>query len=366
MSERRGGHRGGRGGHRGGGGHWKGKGHRGEKKDFGHSLQKDQELTGILVTCSGTNEKAAVKDIYRILNMYAERSVPNFIDDVDWVEVQREGQGKMLQKRAPEVGKGEKSEQEGGVGQKGEVSEKEGKEGLNEGLGGEKSEVDGVGGEKEKKNGGEKKEKRLKHFQQMRMKAKGMIFIIMNKSITDQISPQKLTKAILDGIEEDKTLLTKFCSRIYPIEYTVDASIENYEKYATLLVAKYFPELPEGTTKTWCIHFKCRSNNKFTKNQFMSVLLRLIPPCYHFLQYKAEIEFFVDITHHTMCLTVLSPYSEHKYYSFQKMIDQRPKDSGKNQSGGNSPEQDKGPEEEDSQSQSLGPDSSDASDIKLF
>ena len=247
---------------------WKNKG-KGKKyggaKDFGHSIAKDQELTGMLITCSGTNEKVAVQDIYKILNRFAEEVVPGF----------EEFNEANLAKRKPE-GEGE---------QKAHV-------------------------------------KPQRPFQQMRMKAKGMIFIIMNKSISEKISAEALARHVLDSIEKEKVLLTRFCSRLYPIQFAVDASLENFEKYMAPMVLQHLPENAELQRTTWCLRFKCRSNSKFKRDDFFSILLKLIPPCYHFIQYKADVEVFVDITHHTMCLAVLKPYSEHKYYSFQKMIEQ--------------------------------------------
>jgi len=248
---------------------WNNKGHKGKKyagaKDFGHSIAKDQELTGMLVTCSGTNEKVAVQDIYKILNRFAEEAVPGF----------EEFNEAHLAKRKPEA-------------------------------------------EAESKPVA----KPQKPFQQMRMKAKGMIFIIMNKCIAEKISAEALARHVLDAIEKEKVLLTRFCSRLYPIQFAVDASLENFERYMTPMVQQHLPECATMQRVTWCLRFKCRSNSKFKRDDFFSVLLKLIPPCYHFIQYKADREVFVDITHHTMCLAILQPYSEHKYYSFQKMLEQ--------------------------------------------
>lgn len=228
----------------------------------------------MLVTCSGPNEKVAVQDIYKILNRFAEELVP---------ELEAENEAEMLAKRAPEVD-------------------------------------------------GKPLPKKQRAFQQLRMKAKAMLFIIMNESISSKLSAHQLAKVILDHIEDKKELLTRFCSRIYPIEYAVDATIENFEKCAAKLVEKHFPPLPqkEGRLPTWCLKFKCRSNNKFSKGMFQDILLKLMPTGYHFLQYKADSEFFVDITQHVMCISVLSPYSDDRYYSFQKCFEkpaEKPQDT---------------------------------------
>ena len=150
----------------------------------------------------------------------------------------------------------------------------------------------------------------------MRMKAKGVLFIIMSDKLLKKVSSHTLTDEILQHVETEKEVLTKYCSRIYPIDYALHASVSNFDTYLERLVLKYMPLLPEGKTKTWCLKFKCRNNNKLSRQLFMDTVLKYVPAGYHFIQYKAEIEIFVDITQHTMCMTILSPHSEDKYYSF--------------------------------------------------
>ena len=218
----------------------------------------------MLITCSGTNEKVAVQDSYKILNRYAEEELP---------ELEEEAEAAMLAKRAPEGAEGAPPAP-----------------------------------------------RRKRPFQQMRLKAKAMLFIAMSDAVAAKLSPHRLSKIIFDDIAEKKMLLTRFCSRMYPIEYCVDASLENFQKYAAILVERHFPANPP-TPVTWCVKFKCRSNSKFTRIVFLDVLLGLIPEGYQFLQYKGTQEFFVDITQHTMCLSVLSPCSDDRYYSFQKAVE---------------------------------------------
>lgn len=325
-------------------------------RDFSHAIQKNQELTGMLITCAGTNEKAAVQDIYKILNRFTEELVPGF----------EEINENSLGKRQPDVSrnddhhvfrlKDDSREGETKVKENGEdkvISEKEGETDV------VKAEMGYGNGEQSKKEREAQRDKRQKPFQQMRMKAKGMIFIIMNKSINEKLSPFELSKSILDSIDKEKVLLTRYCSRIYPIQYAVDASLSTFESLMEKMVKEKLPEHTEIQKKTWCLRFKCRSNSKFKRDDFFSVLLRLVPPCYHFIQYKGDTEIFIDITHHTMCLSILTPYSDHKYYSFQKCIEQpSPK-----QKPTHDTEDEKQEEEEDEE---LEEEASEKSDIDIF
>lgn len=274
-----------------------------QQPDFSHSLGKGQILTGLLVTCTGKNEKMAVQDIYKILNEYAEELAPEVFEEVE---------EPVLPKRAPPS----PSKDEDG---------------------------DGLADRDRDEVAHKPRPKRVRHFQQMRMRAKGIIFIIMNESMLKKVSPFALSKKILDSIEENKSLLTRYCSRIYPVEYTLDANLELFQQHAKILVEKHFPALEEGKSLTWSFRFKCRSNSKFTRNMFLTEVLGLIPSSYMYLEYHGNVEFFVDITQHTMCMTVLSPYSDHRYYSFQKCVE-----VSKPVQKGNS---DKGYDEEDSGSQ---------------
>lgn len=238
-------------------------------------------MTGLLVTCTGKNEKMAVQDIYKILNEFAEELAPELFE---------EEEQQVLPKRAPlSPTKDDDLTQELNLDREERVAKP--------------------------------KPKRMRHFQQMRMRAKGIIFIIMNESLLAKITPHALSKKILDSVEETRSLLTRYCSRIYPVEYTMDANLELFQTHAKHLVEKYFPKREEGPSVTWSFRFKCRSNSKYTRNMFLTEVIALIPSNYMYLEYHGSIEFFVDITQHTMCMTVLSPYSDHKYYSFQKCVE---------------------------------------------
>ena len=126
------------------------------------------------------------------------------------------------------------------------------------------------------------------------MTAKGVLFISMTEELTPNLKPVTLLKTILDDVKFKNKLLSKFCSRIYPIEYAIDASMENFERYARILIEDHLVEAQEGST--WAIRFKCRNNNKFKKYNFEELLEDFIPQKLIKIEYNSQYEFFIDIT----------------------------------------------------------------------
>lgn len=111
-----------------------------------------------------------------------------------------------------------------------------------------------------------------------------------------------------------------------PVERACLASIENFEKFMPELIEQSFPP---AESRTWCLLYKCRSNSKFYKEQFLQFLREKIPQSYKYIDYNADLHILIDITQHIMCLSVLSNFQAFRKFSFQKKVDKEapPKES---------------------------------------
>lgn len=163
------------------------------------------------------------------------------------------------------------------------------------------------------------KKKKAFVFKQMKLKAKGLLFIRMDDGWASKASPFEVTHKILEDVHGNQKQLTKFAYRVYPIEYAFDAKWETFKHFMEILLEKHFPATTEGEEftsnigSTWNIQYKCRSNDKFSKDLFLSFFLEFLPNRYPQRLVHPDKLILIDISQHIMCVSVLDGKQKTRY-----------------------------------------------------
>ena len=224
---------------------------------------------GFLISCDANKEKLAVRDSYKILNEYFEKLSGQEIDE----EV-KEMDDLILKKL-----KGNDTETPD-------------------------SKVD------KRKN---------QKFYQIKVNARGVTFIkIEDNLFSEDFDMETMISKIFEDVIESKSKLSRSICRMIPVEVGCLASMNNFKSYIKDLISKHFNSQEES--KTWSMAYKCRNNNKFSKDQFLNIILELIPSNYRQLTYNGDITLFVDITQHLMCLGVYRLYNKFNKFSFETSL----------------------------------------------
>lgn len=242
----------------------------------GKVMEEGIKVKGFLISCSNHKEKFAVRDAYKIINQfyiqeYGDRFEKEENDLID----------KEVMKNLYSDGKEEKKEEE------------------------------------------KKIVKRKFLSKQLKINAKGLVFV----KIDDTIFPpdfhiQNFVEIILNYAKSEKIIPSKDIFKFIPIEIACKASLTNFENFSKILIEKFLNK--EEVNLTWSMVFKCRCNSKFNdKYEFLNYLKENIPKNYRHLDYKGDITFFIDITQHFMCLSIFRNFDKLKKFSFINLLKEK-------------------------------------------
>ncbi|CAD8045441.1 unnamed protein product [Paramecium sonneborni] len=146
-------------------------------------------------------------------------------------------------------------------------------------------------------------------------KVKCVIFIRINNQEFPSIDVDELSRMILSDVYEKSQQVARYIYRLIPIQYVFRAIIDEFKKYATLLVNKYFQlDRPHP----WFLIFKTRYTDKINKQQVLSILQELIEPLHYQDWQEPEFVFFVEVNGAIMYINILPKYHEFREYSIRK------------------------------------------------
>ncbi|CAD8125564.1 unnamed protein product [Paramecium sonneborni] len=155
----------------------------------------------------------------------------------------------------------------------------------------------------------------IKMLYNFETKVKCVIFIRINSQEFPSIDVDELSRIILSDVYEKSQQVARYIYRLIPIQYVFRATLDEFKKYATLLINKYFQlDRPHP----WFLIFKTRYTDKINKQQVLSILQGLIEPLHYQDWQEPEFVFFVEVNGAIMYINILPKYHEFREYSIRK------------------------------------------------
>ena len=262
----------------------KSKGGKNNKKEWKNTKQQnaadlEEELKGFLIFTDKHREKNCTRDTYNILNDVVEKLYPNITND-------NNGTNMSLNE---------------------EIKPNDNND-TNENI---SSKI-----EDEIKN----LKKRKNIFSSFNTRCAATVFIKIEKSYSEIISPKEITSYIIKEVIETKKPLSKLISKFYPIEICTKYTLNSFKEKVDELVNKYFTDHDEGHQRTWKIELRVRNNSSVNKKELMTYILGKMNKEKYIVEYKnPELTFLVEISCNIMCLSILENFSEYKSYNIQSL-----------------------------------------------
>lgn len=236
-------------------------------KKVKHGNTLDIDMRGFLVTCNG-NEKQAVREMYNLLNEYADKLY-----------------GPEEQPSANKAGESDGSDSE--------------EEDIEEAM---KKEVDAM---KEKKPTG-------RRFQNTNTKSRNTIFI--KTTLED---PSTLAHTILTDIYNNGIQKSRFAIRMLPISNSCKCRLEDIENLGKKLFKKYF-ETPFGTGLSYTTVFTKRNNTEISRETVIPKLGQIIKelnPLHRVNHVTPDYVILVEIIGNICCISVVQDFFKFKKYN---------------------------------------------------
>ena len=234
-------------------------------------FKHNKTFKNILITCDNFKEKFAVRDSYRIISDFYEKV------DKEFAKRQAERLDKQVESKLNPV-------------------------------------------DTDKTDDKQVKEKPEFLSQQIKIKAKGLVFVKLNdKLLIENFDIVQFVNDILDFCYETHEKLSKHIFRFIPVEVACLATMDNFKIFMKQLIDKKMPKTIYN--HTFSLIYKCRNNNKFVKGEFFDFLEENIPDNYRKLDYNGDYSIIVDITVHFMCLTITKDFIKYNRYSMTKKED---------------------------------------------
>ena len=262
----------------------KSKGGKNNKKEWKNTKQQnaadlEEEMKGFLIFTDKHREKNCTRDTYNILNDVVEKLYPNITND-------NNGTNMSLNE---------------------EIKPNDNND-TNENI---SSKI-----EDEIKN----LKKRKNIFSSFNTRCAATVFIKIEKSYSEIISPKEITSYIIKEVIETKKPLSKLISKFYPIEICTKYTLNSFKEKVDELVNKYFTDHDEGHQRTWKIELRVRNNSSVNKKELMGYILGKINKEKYVVEYKnPELTFLVEISCNIMCLSVLEKFAEYKSYNIHSL-----------------------------------------------
>ncbi|XP_050410082.2 THUMP domain-containing protein 1 [Patella vulgata] len=228
-------------------------------------------LKGFIITCCD-REKEATREAYSILNDYADKlyGPENFKTD------------------APNNGGEEKEDEDEDI---------------------EKAMTKEVGAIKETKS-------TERRFQRLESKTKNCIFIK-----TTLESPTELAEKLFQNLYDTKTQRSRYVMRLFPVEGTCKAVLDEIKKLGGNLFQKYF-STPYGEGMSFSIIFKARNNNNIGRDSIIPELSHLVTELNpaHTVEYdNPDCLIFVQVLCTICCISILKNFTKFKKYNLQEI-----------------------------------------------
>ena len=265
----------------------------------GHSRTfNDLEYSpGFLVTCNESKERNAVRDVYNMLNDYLdelceEKGIPSHINsDI------KPKTDFLLEKRPVDLDDKEAYEFPSKKMLKNENDEQNNNYQVIQDTSSIKN---------SRKNSEKEKGNKTFVFKQIKLKAKGLLFVKMDQSWAEKVTPFEISQKILEDVNTNQKQLSKFCHKLYPIQYAFDANFNTFKHFIEKIFDEHFPSKKmdvEGENdtntnigSTWNLYYRCRANNKFDKQKFLSFFMEFMPNCFPIKQVHPDKQILIDIT----------------------------------------------------------------------
>lgn len=229
---------------------------------FSRVFSELEHTQGFLVTCNESKERMAVRDVYNMLNDYLdeiceEKGIESHLNKETMLEKRKvSGDFEFPAKKMLKTDDNDTQAVD--------------------------NEDDDIPVRKQSSESFVKK--KVFVFKQMKLKAKGLLFIKMDDSWAEKVSAHEIAHRILEDVHTNQKQVSKFCHRLYPIQYTFDANFNTFKHFVEKILDEHFPNKNDLTDTnigmTWNMHYRCRSNNKFDKQKFMSFFMEHLPNIY--------------------------------------------------------------------------------------
>lgn len=156
------------------------------------------------------------------------------------------------------------------------------------------------------------KAKQAFKFQQIKVRARGVIFIVFNvPELQNSTEAKQFVNEIIDESLKLGVRPSRCIFRFVPIERAFKASVQNFERHLRQMVAV----LPTEEGCTWSIKYKCRNNSEFKRESIYATCHQLMPDNFHFQQNDGEFVLFIDVSQNLMCMSLLDQFETRNNYS---------------------------------------------------
>lgn len=160
--------------------------------------------------------------------------------------------------------------------------------------------------------GGAAREGPAFRFQQVKVRARGVLFIMFNAvELQDPSVSKRFVNSIVDEALQTDKRLSRFLFKFVPVERAFRAGLKSFEQNLAEMVAG----LTAADGVTWSLGFKCRNNSEINRVDFFAACHRLLPPSFEYTAKEAELVVFVDVAQTLMCLSFLDGFEDRNSYS---------------------------------------------------